>query len=564
LKQSPRFFLSKGTTLVPGKLERLMESEPLWKTRGYALAAVVIALGFWLAPQAYFVPVTRGGDRNGYLLGGKMLAEGNWRGIEPADAYEYLGPHWVKLETGRFALKYPLGLPVVYAVLHGVVGSAHWMAAAHEVSPLLAALGVLGTFFLFRPIVGSCAATGGMILVATSPPTFFFANLPNSHACAFCVAVWGVHCLLQWWRSDLLWQGIAAGLLLGFNVTVRYTEGLLLIPIILVALFAHGWNRKAIMKSLPIFVAWLVLPVSQVSYNLAVLHHATGYALTHESTAFSLGNFAANWQRMLGELGNTMAFLSPVAILGAVLMFRAQRRLAVVLIVWALGTILVYTAYYWTPGEEPGLSYTRFVLTALPALVVMAMWPLQWIARRGIAPLLLVVAIVTAAAVVDMRFAVARAADLKRDNLACEALVRQVLGNVPQGSVIFVDQANAAPLQVAGDYRLYLADLFTARYVNSFATVNADEPQVLQAERAQELFRMLGGRTNAELAEEENRLMTNAIAQGRKIYAALPERECDEFARSFLKDRGWTARAVAGWETDIRWEIIAVTADQKR
>jgi hypothetical protein len=216
------------------------------------------------------------------------------------------------------------------------------------------------------------------------------------------------------------------------------------------------------------------------------------------------------------------------------------------------------------------------VLTALPALAVMVMWPLQRFARRGIAPLLFVVALVAADAICDLRFAAARAAELKRDNLACEALVRQVLANVPQGSVVFVDQANAAPLQVAGDYRLYLADLFTARYVNAFATVNADEPQVLQAERAEDLYRRLGGRSDADLADEENRLMAAAIAQGRKIYAVLPEGECGEFERRFVNERGWTARVVASWEADssgravsnlppvVRDEIVLIATDGEK
>jgi hypothetical protein len=211
------------------------------------------------------------------------------------------------------------------------------------------------------------------------------------------------------------------------------------------------------------------------------------------------------------------------------------------------------------------------VLTALPALVLMAIWPLQRIARRGIAPLLLVAALVAAAAIVDTRFATAKASDLKRDNLICEALVQQVLANVPQGSVVFVDQANAAPLQVAGDYRLYLADLFTARYVNSFATVKADEPQVLQPERAQELYRLLGGRSDADLADEENRLMATAIAHGQRVYAALPEGESGEFERRFLEGRSWHARVVASWgrdgegknlnSTERTYQIVAITSE---
>ncbi|HUB26341.1 MAG TPA: glycosyltransferase family 39 protein, partial [Tepidisphaeraceae bacterium] len=302
------------------------------------LLALLISIGFWLSIQCYFIPVTRGGDRNAYLLGGRMLAEGHFGGVTPPDAYMNFGQHWVEIRPGRLALKFPLGLPSIYALIDVIGGRANWPADAHELSPIAASLAVLGAFALMRPIVGDYYALLGSLLLAASPVTFFFANLPNSHATALCVAVWGMTMLLSWWRNGGAWRAVIAGLILGFNFTVRYTEGLLLLPLILVIIFAKrktfspgAFQKRNGLVILPL-LAWLVPVSAQCLYNLLVLHHLTGYGLTHESTAFGPANFSHNWPTMLSDLyDGGLFFVLPLSVLGALLMFSTNWRLAAVL-----------------------------------------------------------------------------------------------------------------------------------------------------------------------------------------------------------------------------------------
>ena len=58
-----------------------------------------------------------------------------------------------------------------------------------------------------------------------------FAEQPLSHGPALCMVTWGMYFLLRWWQTESIWRGTLAGLCLGYAVSIRYTEGLLLIPL---------------------------------------------------------------------------------------------------------------------------------------------------------------------------------------------------------------------------------------------------------------------------------------------------------------------------------------------
>src|SRR5690606_17935688 len=78
----------------------------------------------------------------------------------------------------------------------------------------------------------------GAILLGSSPVTLYLATNPNSHASTLACVVWGMVLLLRWWRCGGLWTARGAGWLLGYAATIRYTEGLLILPLALVAIFA--------------------------------------------------------------------------------------------------------------------------------------------------------------------------------------------------------------------------------------------------------------------------------------------------------------------------------------
>jgi hypothetical protein len=519
--------------------------------RPCALLAAFLSLAYFLALQCYFVPVTRGGDRNGYLLGGKMLADGHARGVVPADPFIFLGPHWVMVAPGAFALKYPLGLPALYAIIHQLFGAERWLPAAHELSPLAASVALFGSYLLFRPLVGSFRAILGLILLATTPVTFFFANLPNSHAVALCTAVWGMAALLQWWRRPNIYVAIVAGLLLGFNFTVRYSEGLLLLPLLLVIYFKTRNDRCVLRQAIPLPLAWIT-PVSiLLIYNLIVLHHLTGYGLTNESTAFSIASLIQNARTMLVQLfDNVLWLLLPFSLLGLIALFRQNRRLALVLLSWPVPTILLYTAYYWVPAEEPGLSYARFVLTVLPALILFALFLPPRDSTVATVAIGLIVAIISAR---NLRAAAARGEDLQWDNLGSLVLDQQVQSQIPPGSVIFTEQPNIPLLELSGDWRLYLSNLFTRPYIQSYAAIDPNVPRILQAQRAQQLFNLLGSKSAADLVAQQNGLITQSLSQGHRVYAVLPAPAMQQFRDHFLNSPDWKITVTDSWTIDPRW-----------
>ena len=86
-------------------------------------------------------------------------------------------------------------------------------------------------FFLARPIVGSFHAVLAMIVLAMGPTTLRLAVDPDSHLPALCCVVWGMFFLMAWWKTGRWWVGAASGLLLGYAVTIRYTEALLMFPL---------------------------------------------------------------------------------------------------------------------------------------------------------------------------------------------------------------------------------------------------------------------------------------------------------------------------------------------
>jgi Dolichyl-phosphate-mannose-protein mannosyltransferase len=203
------------------------------------LAFTLLAIGLFAAAMAcYFVPASRGGDKNGYLLGGKAMLSHPLRGLRSPDEYAYLGRYWIRLPSGRYGLKFSPGLPALDAVVMGIArGSA---TAGHAVTPVCTVLALLGAFFLFGDLAGSFAAFLGVVILASNSTVLVLANTPTSHAPALCTVTWGLYLLLRWWRDGIVAAAIGAGLLLGYSATIRYTEVLLLMPMA-AAIFTRCW-----------------------------------------------------------------------------------------------------------------------------------------------------------------------------------------------------------------------------------------------------------------------------------------------------------------------------------
>jgi 4-amino-4-deoxy-L-arabinose transferase-like glycosyltransferase len=236
-------------------------------------------------------------------------------------------------------------------------------------------LAVLATYLLVLQLARPFWALCGMIVFASSPVVMGLATNPNSHATAVCFAAWGMYLLLRWWRGGGVWRGVLAGFLLGSTCTIRYTEGLLVIPLLLVVAF--NWRRWK--ECIGAIAGWATPIALLVSYNLAAMGRITGYDGTNESIGFALQYALDNWDATIRQLGSIALYcIFPFSVVGLAAMLWRNWRAGLVMASWALPCAVVYTFYYWSPdpvNQPPSfISYMRFFLTVMPALVVAAFW----------------------------------------------------------------------------------------------------------------------------------------------------------------------------------------------
>ena len=592
-----------GFCQTSASIEFVADESRLTRGLGVILALVLTAIFGWIN-LVYMVEAHGGVDQNGYLFGGRVLLQNLTAGYTPVhpvtgevDPYAFVGRMWVGADLGtdneRFYPKYPIGLPALVAGLLHLGGSHQGTAWAFWISPVSMTLAVLGTFFLARLVIGSFLALLATAVVMTSPVTLGLSTNPNSHAPTLFCVVWGMALLWAWWRWQGWWRGMLAGLLLGYALTIRYTEGLLLVPLLLCVLFnLRTRERKSWFQSSLVLAGWALPGTLLVSYNLVAFGTLTGYDPTHESTGFAWSYFSDNWQTMLRQLNtHGLMFFFSLALVGLVLLYGSEARLALVLTTWIVPTLLVYTAYYWAPDGPMSIGYLRFFLTVFPGMVVCAFWiftphptaslpgdPATTVAtpralqpaparmlppfRLGPRPVAAISAGLLTALACGMQWQVAKPA-LETDYVHRQTLVQgrdAVWATVPDGSMLFCsDPSLLHYLQFVGDYHLYSPEVFTYPFVLRLTQVNPEEPQGWQPQRQQQLlehFVKLGvnlpeqevelstlsreereARTRFDrqqqmmLDEARVLLMHNALRQGIRVFVILPQRSQAELRR---------------------------------
>ena len=181
--------------------------EPRFARVAVALLAVAIAVAYLCFILQYWAPSHPGTDQNGYLFGGKQLAWTGSTGYKPAEPLGFVGSMWVMIDKAKPSdaelaahpdqkwtpdpwnyPKYPVGLPLLYAIVLWTCGAAG-PKAAFLVSPIATAFAVLGMYFLTRRFAGPFASLCAMLLLAFSPLTLVLADNPNSHASCLAVCV---------------------------------------------------------------------------------------------------------------------------------------------------------------------------------------------------------------------------------------------------------------------------------------------------------------------------------------------------------------------------------------
>jgi hypothetical protein len=548
-------------------LPELVAPEPIAKRLLFSALALGIAIAFLAMILCYWAPAHPGVDQNGYLVGGRRLLEHGSPGYSPAEPYAFVGAMWIgiRLDTPKpeYFPKYPIGLPMLYAgcLKAGplwAIAKAHlinlpilrstalWLARpdgttiAYLLSPLCMTAALWAMFLLGRLVGGSFGGIMAMLLLATSQVTLALANNPNSHASDLCFVTWGMYCLARWWQTDRLWRGLLAGLFLGFAVTIRYTEGLLLLPLLIAAL-SLPWRRSW----LPI-VAWAIPVGGLLLFNLHFIGHYTGYDPTNESGGFSWHEFQSKWEFVVQELyDNSIFFIPAIAIVGLLAIFGHSRRWGLLLASWFAPGALLYVAYYWG-GNVVGPGYLRFYIALLPPLILAALWLTITQARSTLAAGL----IVAIASAIGMRTALPAMERDQASNLNLAFTINRIVAKLPPTpSMVIADQASNFhmldnALQFAGDFDLYSTDAFRPPVTGN---LHADQPSPDQPGRRQFLLNFFKDKSDADLLGEAHRVIGDALNRGQAVYVVLQPAFADSFKRKYVIG-GFKAELVDRWK----------------
>jgi 4-amino-4-deoxy-L-arabinose transferase-like glycosyltransferase len=390
---------------------------PLLHRLSWGLLALLLIGGFFFCIWTFHTTADPGTDQNGYLVGGKQLARTLSTALRPVrpgtedgtsgeggaggqfDPHQFIGNMWVGAAEGtpqeHFYPKYPLGYPLMVATVLWVtmlLGGGHDLAtiAAYWINPLAMMLSVIATYRLARRFMDGFGSLLATFVYAISPMTFLLSESNNSHATAVLCASWGMERLFAFWarardpnRADhwTTWaSAVAAGLLLGYAATIRYSEGTLFMPALSVAVLSlRPRVRKSWVQSAALMASWALPIILLVIYNLAAIGTLTGYDSTNESTGFAWSNAADNWETMLRHLNTYgLSMMFPFALAGLVLLLQRRRQAGIVMCAWIIPCLLTYTFYYWAPDNN-SVNYARFFQTILPGLSICAVWFLMQI-----------------------------------------------------------------------------------------------------------------------------------------------------------------------------------------
>ena len=266
---------------------------------------------------------------------------------------------------------YAPGLPLMMAAATFVAGAC----GPFLVVPLCAALVVWLTFRLGRRTGGVAAGVLAALFVTISPVVVFQALWPMSDIPA--AALWTGATLAA--LGDRRRSAVASGLWAAAGLLVR--PNLPVVPLVLLAhLVISSRGRERWIRG-----ALFCAAVAPAAIGIAALNAAwygapwnSGYGAAGD--LYSVGNVVANLARYPVWLWQTQSPLVLLALVPLFPWFRADAdvralRLCAALFLATLGSYLVYS-----PFEE--WWYLRFLLPALPALLVLMSVGLRSVGRR--------------------------------------------------------------------------------------------------------------------------------------------------------------------------------------
>jgi len=314
--------------------------------------------------------------------------------------------------------RYTVGYPMMLAAAYPILG--HRPERLYAVTALTALVAIAGLYLLTLWMFDRPSATLAALLLATSPHFLGLSTMVMSDVPALAVAVLAVLAFLYALERESLLASALCGLLVGLGVTIRVSNGAILIGMIAAALIIRP-RRFQLAQMIAFVIGFIALPCLQAWLNLHYLGSifSNGYAFWlpafYSSAVFKTfklsylvapadpiyrhGNFVAYALAMLGidgifgqlHLGTESRtlvharyslFPFPVAVFAVLGAFWAMRqnRCATTMRALYLGAtflallLLIYLPYFHV---EP-----RFMLPALFVVFAGASWGLVCANRR--------------------------------------------------------------------------------------------------------------------------------------------------------------------------------------
>jgi hypothetical protein len=353
----------------------LFQSQRLAKALPGICLALLVALHFGFL-MSWFAPAISAPDDNGYWAQGSLLFETGRTWFRPESNLQYVGMHWLLTDDGRYFSRYPPGLPVLTGAVQWLLG----YKASVLVNPVLAALALVGFWLLLRRFVGPWWSLAGAFVLAVNPVFNQQALWCYAHMAVACCLIWGTYCLVRWSQGGGIGTAFLAGLVFGCIPTIRYPEALFALGVGVFLLW-HRRSREGVWRHWAAAALGAAIPIVPllVRNHLAFgAFYRTGYALTNEQTGFGWSYFLDHFTGYIRGLhGDGAGLFFALGLIGlAAMVWRKElRRVAVLLLLLAVPSTLLYMSYYWGRGQDFGSM--RFLTPVFCCYIFGGVWLLS-------------------------------------------------------------------------------------------------------------------------------------------------------------------------------------------
>jgi len=503
------------------------------------LIGILTVLSWTLA--TYWIPAHGGVDPNGYLVTARLIADEHSVHFVPEDPHQYVGDMIIQTEDGRMLAKYPPGFPLLAAIARMLTGPT----GMYIVNPICIVLACAFAYALFRQLLDPFCSLLATLFLATNPVTLALANTPSSHASTLlcvCIGFWG---LLRWLHHRSWSAALIGAFALGYAATTRYSEALLLLPVLFITIATLRRSRQSVIENTGILLLWCI-PIMFLAlfcwWNFGT-PWKTGYSYCAEDTGFALkyffGDPATNrqsrWETLITQVNWLGLFmLWPLGILGMIIMLGERWQTAICLILWTLPSTLLYLGYYWAPTSETSVGYLRFFLVLQPGLILAALWLLQratngmvWTRAIGLGTITMIAVGINLGNILPT---------MARNYAAAMAIAEVATtgyAHIPKKSAIFTTDDNIANhLDAWGGYQIFDCHLFSTASYDKWKRLVDDpdqenEPEGRQRIRMRQYLDLISqhdaqGRrypqTKDTLQEAQSEVISKQIAQHRRVF----------------------------------------------